>query len=133
MKRRTWNTLRGLGGDEESAIIAQALASVADADTLRSLLDVLTALDRFGGEALIAAYRYKFDAHGNRVAPEEVGDYRTAGFLFSWDPVAKATRPATAAPVEPDQGLDGELPLMEPESLETEDEPEDVPAEPVAA
>ena len=102
--KRSWSTVRS-GPDEASQEVALAIAQIADSETLRSFLDTLTALDRFGGELYIGAYRKKFDAQGNIVEPDEVGEYETVGYAWHYEHVAKRTAQMTGAEEEPSVSL----------------------------
>lgn len=144
MKERVWHTQRAFadeqgrivlppdGGDEDALQVAQALANVCDAETLRSLLDLKVLLDRVGGEGYIGAYRIKVDPEGHQIPPEEMqdpnrpGTYLTMGYLFTYDPVAKKTRRATEAPEEPQADLRESYPL-DLDGAGEEPEPEEQP------
>lgn len=92
--KRSWSTVR-TGTTEGSEAAALALAQIADEETIRSFIDSLVALERFGGELYVGAYRKKFDAHGQIVEPDEVGEYETVGLAWHYEHVAKLTRGMT--------------------------------------
>lgn len=139
---RSWYTERAItdeggrvqflrdGGDEDALQAAQALANLCDAATLRSLVDLVVTLQRFGGEAYVGAYRRKIDPEGRIVLPEEIretaGTYETVGYLFFWDAVAKQTRAATQVEDEPTADLSEPIPIPpdqgeEPGPVEVDD------------
>jgi hypothetical protein len=134
--RRTWNVRRYQEpvGDEEAMIAATALANIAGAETIRSLIDTISFVDRIGGEVKIAAYRDRFDLEGNRIGhhDETPGTYQTYGYLFTWTPEPKSTQRATQSPIEDDHNLNTHMPLIEEveaASPTPEDEPEQIAEE----
>lgn len=75
-------------GSEEAHRLAQTLAGVCDSATMRSFIDAKTAMDRFGGNFFVTAYREKFDAYGNRIPAadtETPGTMQTVGFLCHYE------------------------------------------------
>lgn len=156
MKERVWHTQRAFtneaeqvvlppdGGDEEALQVAQALANVCDAETLRSLLDLKILLDRVGGEAYVGALRIKVDTNGHRIPPEQMrdperpGTYLTSGYLFVWNPVAQKTKVAVQSDEEPQPDLrepfESEPQMVRPEAVPDSDpehpfDPEAQPAQ----
>lgn len=102
-------------GSQESQNEGMALSVVAQPDYIRAMLTVKTFLDEFGGEAYVAAYREKFDADGNKVKADEVGDWETLGYMIHVESVAKNTNKVTGAQKETDARLTTPHPLEQPE------------------
>lgn len=80
---RQWNTDRDTTGTDEAQGLAVALAQVADAEFIQSIIDLKAALDRFGGHAYIASYRRKFDADGEPIESGP-GQYHTLAYAFHY-------------------------------------------------
>jgi hypothetical protein len=114
-------------GTQEAQNEGAALAVIAQPDYIRAMLTVKAFLDEFGGEAYVAAYREKFDADGNKVKPDEVGDWETLGYMIHVESVAKNTAKVTGAQKETDARLTTPRPL---EAEQVEPAPEDNSTEP---
>ena len=119
--RRNWQCLRGQGGSDDAHRLASALAEIADAEFIERVLQGKAALDAFGGELRIGAYREKLDAEGARVGKDDTGTYETLGYLFDYNHHNKAT----AGPTEPNAKDDDPPPL--PEELTDEEIAEHFP------
>lgn len=107
---------------------ATALAQIADADFIESVVQAKSLLDRVGGEFTIAAYREKLDGEG-RPAQDRPGTYETLGYRFYYDHHSKLTHsPAepNAKREEPSVGLTDD----EEELLPSEDLPVEIPDDP---
>ena len=71
-------------GSEESHALARALAEISDPLFLESVLHAKSALDRFGGEFYIGAFRLKFDREGNPIKRGN-GDFETVAYACHWN------------------------------------------------
>lgn len=120
--KRDWNVVKGQydlqPGDEVAVSRATALANLADAPTIESLIEALAMLDRIGGQLYVQARREKYDAAGQRI-PEEFrkdtpGQYETVGYVFRYE-----TRDAELEVAQPpDEVALPELPEIEPAQIE---------------
>lgn len=101
---RGWYTQR----DETSEIGEQSdsargkallLAEIADADFIQSIIHVKSALDAFGGKAIIGSKRLKFDKNDNPIPQskwdEIPGVFRSVAYIVQYD--------ATPVRGEPDE------------------------------
>lgn len=104
---RNWQCLRGPAGGEDAHRLAAALAEIADAEFIERVLQGKAALDAFGGELRIGAYREKLDDRGNRAGGDTPGTYETLAYLFAYNHHNKAT----AGPTEPNAKPDNPPPL----------------------
>lgn len=124
---RTWQSPNLAGGDEEAHRLASALAEIADAEFIESIIHAKSMLDRIGGTIRIGAYRDRFSAQGEKVGPDEPGTFQTLGYLYHYEhynkltngpdePNAKLEEPPAFDLLDADEGDGGEvIEIAEPE------------------
>lgn len=89
-------------GNEDAQSVALALAAVADAEFIRSVLTGKTAMDQFGGQLVIAAKRAKINEH--RQIDNENGKERvTIAYAHSYQHVADVLKQEPEADSRPHQ------------------------------
>lgn len=88
--KREWNVLNGeagsVPGDEAAQARAVALAQIADAGLIDTLIDAIVLMRRIGGQVYLAAHRAKFDADGAMVSDRDTpGRWETVGYLAHYE------------------------------------------------
>ena len=71
MKRSWTSVMSNDAGSPEAMRIASALGSMFDSETLQSVHDGLTTLNRYGGELYMVAVREKRTVLGDIIPPDE--------------------------------------------------------------
>lgn len=91
--RRDWGVIPGetggVPGDHEAVSRGMALANRFDGPTLEIIHDLLTSMDRMGGQLMIRAHRVKFDSEGNEIPRDQhnksPGQWLTEAYVFSYE------------------------------------------------
>jgi hypothetical protein len=120
-------------GSESAQSVAIALAAVADAEFIRSVLTAKNAMDQFGGQYVIAAKRAKIDVHG-RIDNENGAERVTIAYAHAYQHVADVLKDQEREPdskphqidfIEGESNGNGpDQPLEDlPEEAEAEQEP----------
>lgn len=117
--KRGWNNLHDqeAEGSDESYRLAQALAAISDPEFLRSAIAVKSALDQWGGQAMVAAQRERVNVLGRRDPEGQI--HVTIGYVWHFKHVPDALKDALREPspdslenVEPIEWMD-ETPLTD--------------------
>lgn len=121
--KRGWNTLSNPQGrgSEESYQLGQALAAIAEPELLQGLLNVVSSLNEWGGQYMVAAQRERVDGFGQR---DPAGtEHVTIGLVHHYKHVPDALKDALREPA-PDSLENVEaIPWMESEGPEALIEP----------
>lgn len=90
--KRAWasNHVEAWEGDDDAAQAATALAQIADAEFIRSVVAAKGALDHFGGQFLIVAKRVPVNAKGEQ--DPDGKERRTVAYVHCYEHVATALR-----------------------------------------
>lgn len=118
--KRGWNTLSKPNerGSEESYQLGQALAAIAEPELLQGLLNVVSSLNEWGGQYMVAAQRERINVRGERDPEGQI--HVTIGLVHHYKHVPDALKDALREPA-PDslENVDA-IPWMEAEGPEVD-------------